>query len=140
MERKCVGCKSLIPIYRNKKADYCSDKCRRRLAAEQYKSRNYDQHELKVCTGTVGAINELRVCVDILSKGFEVFRAVSPSCSCDLAIIKNKKLTRVEVTTGHFCANGKLFSVKKDKTKFDLLAIVTKTKIIYSPEGFLCQE
>ena len=39
--------------------------------------------------GTTGAIAELVVATDLLGRGYEVFRALSPSCSGDLAVLKN---------------------------------------------------
>ena len=48
---------------------------------------------------TVGAISELAVCSDLLSKGYDVFRSVSPAAPCDLIAHKEGKLIRVEVKT-----------------------------------------
>jgi len=88
--------------------------------------------QLGVPTGTVGAISELRVCVDLLSRGFEVFRAVSQSCSCDLAILKSGQLLRIEVKTGYKRTDGKpIFS--KIVHKADILALCYPTEIIYQP-------
>lgn len=39
--------------------------------------------------GTVGAISEMMVASDLMGKGFSVFRALSPSCFCDLIAVKN---------------------------------------------------
>jgi hypothetical protein len=76
----------------------------------------------------------LEVAVDLLSRGFHVFRALSHSCSCDLAIVKDGKLIRVEVTTGHSNKNGTIGYPAKDETKFDILAVCTKNGIIYKPD------
>jgi hypothetical protein len=84
---------------------------------------------------TVGAIAELRVATDLLAKGFEIFRAISPSCSCDLACLKDGKLLRIEVKTGYRGMNGKLTSLSlKDPTKTDILAVVVGETISYRPE------
>lgn len=86
-------------------------------------------------TGTKGALNELIVIVDLLTKGYDVFRAISPAASCDLAILKEGKLLRVEVTSG-WIASGKL-SRNKNKLsngKSDILATVYEgDKIDYFP-------
>jgi len=50
-----------------------------------------------LATGTVGAIGELRVAIDLMSKGFDVFRALSPAASCDLLVMKEGKLFDIEV-------------------------------------------
>lgn len=56
--------------------------------------------------GTTGAIGELRVSVDLLIKGYEVFRAVSHSCSCDLIAIKQSRALRIEVRTTSYRKDG----------------------------------
>jgi len=66
----------------------------------------------------------MRVSTDLLMHGAEVFRALSPNCSCDLIILKDGKLLRVEVTTGHELLNGRVIHPKKTFAKRDLLAVV----------------
>lgn len=88
-------------------------------------------------TGTAGTISELLVGVDLLKRGYEVFRALSPSCSCDLSILKDGCLLRVEVKTGY--RNGATGNVitttPKDRDHFDIFAIVIRgEEIIYEPE------
>ena len=88
-------------------------------------------------SATTGAISELRVGVDLLMRGFEVFRALSPSCSCDLAILREGKLLRVEVRTGtvYRKANGDLtYNQQKLQVRADILAAVYPDRIIYKPE------
>jgi PD-(D/E)XK endonuclease len=87
-----------------------------------------------LCTGTVGAVNELRVCIDLLARGFEVFRSVSPASSCDLAVLKDGRLLRVEVRTAHVNADGVPQFSKKDGDENDHYAAVVRGKIIYIPE------
>ena len=89
-------------------------------------------------TGTVGAIAELGVAIDLLRKGFHVFRALSPNCSCDLAIVADTQLYRVEVKTGHRDKDGHPSPpyVKKHKRElFDIIATVLHdtNEIIYTP-------
>lgn len=83
-------------------------------------------------SGTVGAINELRVSVDLLCKGYAVFRALSPHCPCDLVLLLDHSVFRVEVTTGHRTSNGKLMIPRKDATRYDVLAVVFPDSIVYS--------
>lgn len=130
----CKHCNSEIPLgLRNRGAAYCSTKCRTR----HYNFR-VGMKGLGLPTGTTGAISELRVAADLLLKGYEVFRAMSANCSCDLAILRNNQLLRVEVSTGYINGiTGKLQKNKPDiSEKFDLLAIVVNDKIIYMPEKF----
>lgn len=87
-------------------------------------------------TGTVGTIQELAVSIDLLRRGMAVFRALSHSCPFDLAVLVGAKLVRVEVTTGYYTKAGKLSSPKesKDRSKFDVLATVTTSGIVYQPD------
>lgn len=52
-----------------------------------------------ISSSTVGAVGELRVAADLLTKGFEVFRALSPTCSCDLLAMKDGRIIRIECRT-----------------------------------------
>ncbi|MGH7745478.1 MAG: hypothetical protein ACREQ5_11910 [Candidatus Dormibacteria bacterium] len=89
-----------------------------------------------LCTNAIGAIGELRVSVDLLAKGYEVFRAVSPSSSCDLIAIKNGRSLRLEVRTGRvYRTTGKMsYTIQpKDAGKSDHYAIVLTDEIVYHP-------
>ena len=55
----------------------------------------------KLAAGTTGAMSELCVAVDLMKKGYAVFRALSPACFCDLIAIKDGKSLNVEVKTGY---------------------------------------
>lgn len=89
-----------------------------------------------VGTGAVGAIHELVVSADLMKRGFNVFRALSPSCPCDLAILRDGKLIRVEVTTGYvgLPPANKLSYPKRKEGCYDLLAVVSQNGIHYFPE------
>jgi hypothetical protein len=80
----------------------------------------------KISPGTVGAIAELAVAVDLMERGYDVFRAVSPACSCDLAVLSGGELLRIEVRTGHLSANGGLYwgATRNDDGRFDVYAVV----------------
>ena len=62
---------------------------------------------------------ELIISVDLMKKGYAVFRALSPSCICDLIIFKKEsKLFEIEVKTGYQAENSRLiFPRKRDKEK-----------------------
>lgn len=57
---------------------------------------------IDLSTGTIGAMAELIVGADLMRKGFEVFRAMSPSSYSDLIAIKNGTIHKVEVRTGNY--------------------------------------
>jgi len=76
------------------------------------------------------------VAVDLLARGYEVFHAFSPSCSCDLAILKDRSLLRVEVKTGYRW-KGKVHHAKPRDGCFDIIAVVIEGEpVIYEPSTF----
>lgn len=95
-----------------------------------YRERN---PKLLIPNNTVGAISEYRVTIDLLSKGYEVFRAMSPACSCDLLVSKNHKTLRVEVTTAKYSSSGKVQYTPHDNENYDIIAAVLPEKIYYLP-------
>ena len=110
----------------NKK--HCSLTCRKvaDIACYQdYRESSGMQAKNDFSTGTTGAIHELVVCVELMKKGFHVFRALSPSCPCDVLCMTNTKTLRIEITTG---TRGKLggesFPKKSDRYLYDYLAVV----------------
>lgn len=136
--KKCRYCGGDIPQKRLRHhAETCSRKCLNSEAKERYLTLNSRDEQLS--RGTMGAIAELAVCCDLLKRGYEVFRSVSPSTSCDLAVLRDNQLLRVEVTTSYIRQNGtpqRPSGKDKDKHKYDLLAYyLPKThSIIYEPE------
>jgi|SRR6185437_4441959 len=128
----CVGCKTaFIAIKPNQK--WCSRKC----SSDHHKNKaGIGGQYPGLATGTVGAINELRVCVDLMAKGYEVFRAVSQNCSCDIAILRNGKLLRIEARTGYKSnVSGTLMysHTKDDHGKQDHFAVALPDDIVYVP-------
>lgn len=134
-KRKCPICDSAIPRTREKypATKYCSEECSKVAQTRRYRELN---PEPNLERNTRGAISEHRVIVDLLSRGFEVFKAVSGASSCDLAILQNGNLYRVEVKTGHYGKIGVPYTAspkKLKKIKADILATVLYDKILYSP-------
>lgn len=84
-----------------------------------------------------GAINEHRVMLDLMERGYEVYRAINGGAPLDLVAIRGDEIVRVEVTvgvryepTGWICVPNS----KKDRTRFDVLAIVVNGQINYDPQ------
>lgn len=130
--KSCVHCKNYFPPGDGKSL-FCSKKCRDAFNGESIKS----YPGLKTSKGTIGAISEMRVCVDLLLKGYDVFRAVSPSCSCDLIALKGDRKIRVEVRTGSVSARtGKRQCRKsaRDEGRYDCYAFCYHDSIVYEPE------
>lgn len=110
---------------------YCSKPCRRAVELRARPGR-----ELVLPTGTVGAISELVVGADLLRQGYEVFRALSPACSCDLLALKGGVMIRLEVRTGsRNPLTGKLYYARpaKDAGRSDHYAVVVGDVIVYAP-------
>ena len=120
-EKQCIKCKSRFNA-RVVNAKIC-DKC-----------RAIPRSHLGLPTSTVGAIAELKVAIDLMQKGYEVFRALSPASSCDIAVLKNGKLIRVEVRTGYKGRVNELIYFNKN-IKAELLAVVVHhtNEIFYYP-------
>ena len=89
-----------------------------------------------LASGTVGAIGELRVAVDLLRRGLPVFRSLSPACLCDLVIVTVTRIYRIEVRTAYKrrYASG-VYYPRTDEGKFDIFAGVLPDSIFYDPSG-----
>ena len=85
-------------------------------------------------TGKLGALGELLASADLMKRGFEVYRAISPASSCDLCVIKNSRKYSVEVRTGHRTADGKIATMRA-KVRADFLAVVLhyENTVVYEP-------
>jgi hypothetical protein len=122
----CTGCgKEAESSYPHTR--FCSTACRKKSSpwASNYKG---------LPTGSIGAIGELRASADLLAKGYEVFRALSAHCSCDLAILKDRRLLRIEVRTGQInLQTGTRSTPKPKEVRYDVLCIVFPDGIEYQP-------
>ena len=113
----------------------CSQRNRLRRFGIRNESSNLNLH-----SSVIGAMNELKICYDLLRRGFEVFRSVSPTCSCDLITMKGGKIIRVEVKTCHKSSKtGKLF-FDKTKIRGDFVALVFQNEIQYQKVPFYDEE
>lgn len=87
--------------------------------------------------GSIGAIAELAVCVDLLHQGFDVFRSVSINAACDLiAANLDGQLCRIEVKSAVVRRGSVRFKRHRfDRSKHDVLALVflKEREIEYSP-------
>lgn len=130
--RTCPTCKNEF-ITKSYNSVYCNPSCRPsiiRMEAQKARAK------LGINAGNTGALSELLTAADLIKKGCHVFRSVSPAAPCDMIILKDGKLRRVEVTTGQRLANNELSSPAHDKEKYDILAtvIIEEGFIKYEPE------
>ena len=102
----CVVCNKQFAKYR-KDHRFCSRECKQ-VEVRRRAPRRHLAGEAKVPTGTAGAISELLIATDLLSKGYHVFRSLSPSCFCDLVAYKGAEHHFVEVRSGFLGSSGAL--------------------------------
>lgn len=123
----CLQCNSEIKAknWLGSPRKFCSKDCRITWRRLDYQKLNSGKNPLlKNRCSVIGAIHELEACADLMKRGYEVYRAVSASANCDLVVLKDNKLLRVEVTTGKLYGNGKIYYPPKTKQIFDVLAVV----------------
>jgi len=84
---------------------FCSNGCKVRFAQKRMRRNHGDKlkHETSLhltSQGTVGTIAELAVCMDLMRRGYHVFRAMAADSFCDLMARKAIKVLQIEVRTG----------------------------------------
>lgn len=133
----CVTCNQTLVKKAQKR--FCSIKCQNTYYKKRKAELNGDAIP-HLTTGSYGALQELRVITDLMLKGYQVFRAVSPSSTVDLLILQSSKTYRVEVTSGMLSQQGVIYHPAKNIQRFDILAIVFRNgDITYQPELPLCE-
>jgi hypothetical protein len=111
---------------------YCTKACRMKIWGENNRPASTNG----VSSSTTGAIHELMVCVDLMRRGYMVFRSMSPNCKCDLIAMDTVETYRLEVTTGYRGMDGKLIYIKKpaDYLYDSLVLVEADGRITYQPE------
>lgn len=125
--RICVVCSDPFTGPANKK--YCGRDCAAMASRERagIPDRN-------LSAGTVGALHEMVVAVDLMRRGWHVFRALSPSCPCDLvAFTPDGAPVRIEVRTSHRNSMGGILRTRtpKDAGRQDMFADVMHDGVIH---------
>lgn len=126
----CVVCGEILSEQKRRyRAKTCSSACHR-ISEQQH--RLHGAHP-GIAAPTVGTISELLAAADLLTRGYAVFRALSPACPSDLAILKDGRLITVEVRTAYWNrANNKLIYAKRADPSH-LYALVVGNKVHYEP-------
>mgnify|MGYP001607408067 CR=1 FL=1 len=128
-------------MLRRKGQVYCRTRCSQVALAR--KKRYTGSYGISLSRGTRGAVSELRVAVDLLERGYEVFRAVSQACSSDLIALSSGQILRIEVRTGaRYSPTGSLSfprngtgNDKRSEECLDHYAVVVHGEpVIYIPE------
>jgi hypothetical protein len=137
-DRLCLFCQKILSGKHLAVKKYCTPKCRQNHINKLIKEKNTTLCDLNgkmLCSNIIGTISEFRVITDLMLKGYHVYRNVCDSHFCDLAIINGRQFLRIEVTTGYFSANGKLVYPAHESSRYDHLAICTRTgDLVYIPE------
>lgn len=87
-----------------------------------------------------GCVRELQVCIDLASKGYEVFKAVLTNTQCDVVAVKGDTVLRLEVRGGRIDRYKRVVpfpEVKASRTGYDLLAIVHLEKVFYMDKQYI---
>ena len=122
----CERCGSPFKTY-SRKRKWCSGVC-----AKAPVSSMAAPHPPTAAFGNRGAIGELGVSIDLMQRGYEVFRSVSAHASCDLIAVKGERMYRVEVRSAHVHkTTGKVYVNDKGLGRLDILAMYTLNGVIY---------
>ena len=100
----CVVC--LKPFEHSQKlTKSCSKECRTKRLLDISGRQSWNK---EISPGTVGAMSEMMVAIHLMRLGYAVFRALSPSCFCDLMAVKDGRMLRIEARTGYTTPLGKI--------------------------------
>lgn len=127
--RDCRQCGEPIEEARlRRRAVYCSLSCQVAWHGKGTE-RDFAATRMNLATGTVGALAEMAVAVDLLERGYEVFRSVSPAATCDLVVLLGTRSLRVEVRTAYLRGETDLHIniPQKDAGRQDLYGFVVHT-------------
>lgn len=117
------------------RSQFCSRDCRgadRR--SKELVARIVPANEL--VKGTLGGVSELMVCVDLMKRGYHVFRATSSHGPCDIvAFRKGEACIKIEVKTGtvHKDTRYVYYPTPTASQEYDVLAVATVDGISYRP-------
>lgn len=84
-----------------------------------------------------GCVAEMIVCLDLISQGWEIFKPVSPTASCDMIGLRDGQTARIEVKKSSLRGNGTFrCDLRRNHGKYDIIAFVcAKTRKIYYQEA-----
>lgn len=106
----------------------CSLECRKKRAQANYK-RYSGLPDIKLPPNTMGSISELKVATQYMLMGYDVFRSLSLTSSCDLVAIKGSDVIKIEVKTGYINPDTLNISCpKKKQERYDVLAVYVASR------------
>lgn len=130
MNFECRECGQPIQSARaqKKQVRFCSDECRGKFWRKQKGSG-----ALGVSSQTVAEIHRLLAAADLMKRGYQVFRALSPDYDCAFVVSVAGQWRLVGVRVGYAGEGGAVPLNKPPEGAFDLLAIVTSLGVFYQP-------
>ena len=128
-QHKCFVCEKDFG-HNHPNAKFCSKECLGNYNNSRHRKRVVGE---KLPTGTVGAISELIISANLMSYGYSVFRALSPSCYCDIIASKDGETHHIEVRTGYKSSEGKWYFPTKRSGTVDVFGVVERNtlEIVY---------
>jgi len=127
LKKSCLGCGRQFDSSIPKKV-YCHHSC----FIKSRRQSNPNDSGVNSSTSTIGAIAELIVSSDLLANGWAVFRALSPSCFCDLIAVKDGETRYLEVRSGIRNKNGIGFMKRTNPAATEFAIYIHRSKeIVY---------
>lgn len=130
--KKCTNCGKLITeeeIKRQPRKKFCCKNCK-----EDYYKKSYNKlnnYNTKIPRAVRGSISEYRTSIDLLDKGYQVFKNMCPCGTIDLIAYKDGKVKLIQNKTGYMLPSGKLSYPKDESKDCTEYAVVTRNKITY---------
>jgi|CXWL01.1.fsa_nt_gi predicted nucleic acid-binding Zn ribbon protein len=120
---QCEVCGEIFGTAKSKKT--CSEDCQikrvRRLTGRE-------AHHQLLPSATVGAMSEMIIAIELMKKGYAVFRALSAACFCDLVVSKGNSIYKIECRTGYLNMQSKSLAYStKVRGDIDLFAVYVYT-------------
>lgn len=131
-QKSCVVCKKQF-FASTARHMYCNKRCSNSVINKKATAQFIRANTSPISGHTKGAIQELRIAIDLMNKGFHVFRSLSPSCPCDLVAMKDGISHLVEVKSGIRLKSGKVF-YEKTKVPYVCYAVGLHDGIYYTKE------
>lgn len=127
MTHKTIPCKRchgpFIPRF--SRQVFCNPNCSRIWWHEQKPKR---EKMFGLCSGTVGAIAEIKAAIFFMEHGWDTFRALSPASFADLIIMKRQekegRALPIEVRTGYRNIDGTVQFPSKPEESGKIFAVV----------------
>lgn len=136
--KRCKFCsRELIGGRKDRK--FCDARCAAEYQKKAWRESNPKSATATLQNNTIAEVNEMRVAIDLLRRGFAVYRAAFQGMPCDMVVSPEGntifgKVLRVEVTTGNRTPKGTIVHPDRDASKYDVLAVVIGDEIFYKPE------